>query len=98
VRLPQTWLDDRTAMQDRVGYGRGCTLLRLGKSRVDVSALDKAFAEFRAPFRVLDIPDAEPRAVYGCDLILLRPDLHVAWRGNRLPDDAAKLAAIVTGH
>ena len=44
------------------------------------------------------LPDAEPRAVYGCDLILLRPDLHVAWRGNRLPDDAKKLAAIVTGH
>ena len=62
------------------------------------SALEKAFAAYRAPFRVLDIPDAEPRAVYGYDLILLRPDMHVAWRGNRLPDDPAKLAAIVTGH
>ena len=98
VRLPHTWLDDGTAMQDRIGYDRGFTLLRLGKSRADVSALEKAFATYRAPFRVLDIPDAEPRAVYGYDLILLRPDLHVAWRGNRLPDDAAKLAAIVTGH
>jgi hypothetical protein len=47
---------------------------------------------------VLDVPDAEPRAVYGRDLILLRPDLHVAWRGNRLSDDPAKLAAVVTGH
>jgi hypothetical protein len=28
---------------------------------------------------------------------LLRPDLHVVWRGNRL-DDPAQLAAIVTGH
>ena len=98
VRLPHTWLDDGTAMQDRIGYDRGFTLLRLGKSQADVSALEKAFATYRAPFRVLDIPDAEPRAVYGCDLILLRPDLHVAWRGNRLPDDAARLAAIVTGH
>ena len=45
---------------------------------------------YRAPFRMLDIPDDEPRAVYGCDLILLRPDMHVAWRGNRLPDDAGE--------
>jgi 2-polyprenyl-6-methoxyphenol hydroxylase-like FAD-dependent oxidoreductase len=98
VRLPHTWLDNGTAMQDRIGLDRGFTLLRLGKSQADVSALDAAFAKYRAPFRVLDIPDDEPRAVYGCDLILLRPDMHIAWRGNRLPDDAAKLAAIVTGH
>jgi hypothetical protein len=98
VRLPHTWLDDGAAMQDRIGLDRGFTLLRLGKSLADVSALDAAFATYRAPFRVLDIPDDEPRAVYGCDLILLRPDMHIAWRGNRLLDDAAKLAAIVTGH
>jgi hypothetical protein len=30
--------------------------------------------------------------------LLLRPDLHVVWRDNRLPDDAAKLVAIATGH
>jgi 2-polyprenyl-6-methoxyphenol hydroxylase-like FAD-dependent oxidoreductase len=98
VRLPHTWLDDGSAMQDRVGYDRGFTLLRLGRSSADVSALQKAFAAIRAPMRVLDIPDAGPRDVYGHDLILLRPDMHVAWRGNRLPDDPARLAAIVTGH
>jgi len=63
-----------------------------------VAALETAFAAYRAPLRVLDVPDSEPRAVYGRDLVLLRPDLHVAWRGNRLPDDPARLAAIVTGH
>jgi hypothetical protein len=60
--------------------------------------LAKAFAAYGAPFRVLDIPDVEPRAIYGYDLLLLRPDLHVAWRGNAPPADAARLAAMVTGH
>ena len=46
---------------------------------------------------VLDIDDAHARDIYGYDLLLLRPDLHVVWRGNRL-DDAARLAAIATGH
>jgi 2-polyprenyl-6-methoxyphenol hydroxylase-like FAD-dependent oxidoreductase len=98
VRLPHVWLDDGTAMQDRIGYDGGFTLLRLGGSQAAVNALSKAFAGYGAPFRVLDIPDARARAVYGCDLILLRPDMHIAWRGNRLPDDAARLAAMVTGH
>ena len=68
-----------------------------------MSALTKAFAAYRAPFRVLDIPDNEPRAVYGCDLILLRPDMHIAWRGNRLPDEPPRDGGLTlprsrTGH
>ena len=51
-----------------------------------------------APFEVLDIPDAIARDLYGYDLLLLRPDLHIAWRGNRLPPGPAELAALVTGH
>jgi hypothetical protein len=98
VRLPHAWLDDGAAMQDRIGFDRGFTALRLGRTTADLSALASAFAAYGAPFRVLDIPDAEPRAVYGRDLILLRPDMHVAWRGNGPPDDPAKLAALVTGH
>ena len=98
VRLPHVWLDDGTAMQDRIGYDLGFTLLRLGDSRAEVGALAKAFAGYGAPFRVLDIPDARPREVYGHDLILLRPDMHVAWRGNRAPADPARLAAMASGH
>ena len=98
VRLPHTWLDDGRAMQDRIGYDRGFTLLRLGRSQADVSALERSFARYGAPFRTLEVPDAAPREVYGHDFILLRPDMHVAWRGNRLPDEPAKLAALVTGH
>ena len=38
------------------------------------------------------------REVYGYDLLLLRPDMHVAWRGNAEPADAAAVAAVATGH
>jgi hypothetical protein len=31
-------------------------------------------------------------------VLLLRPDLHIAWRGDALPADAQALAARVTGH
>jgi hypothetical protein len=46
----------------------------------------------------LDVPDSVVREVYQYDLLLLRPDLHVVWRGNTAPDNAGEIAAIATGH
>jgi 2-polyprenyl-6-methoxyphenol hydroxylase-like FAD-dependent oxidoreductase len=97
VRLPHVWLADGTAVQDRVGYGNGYTLLRFAGS-ADVASLGKAFAARGAPYAALDLIDAHARDVYGHDLILVRPDLHIVWRGNTLPDDPAALTARATGH
>jgi hypothetical protein len=47
---------------------------------------------------VLDIASETARAVYERDLILLRPDMHVVWRGNEPPEDSATLARVATGH
>ena len=47
---------------------------------------------------VLDIPDRAARDIYGYDLILVRPDLHVVWRGNAAPEDPERVAAVATGH
>ncbi len=96
ARLPHVWLMGGTAVQDRVGYGRGYTLLRFG-GKVDTAALSEAFATRGAPCRMLDLQDERARDIYGNDLILVRPDLHVVWRGNTLPADLAKLAATATG-
>jgi hypothetical protein len=98
ARLPHVWLDDRTAIQDRIGYGYGYTLLRLGRSKADTAGLESAFAVSGAPFQRLDIPDARARDIYGHDVILLRPDLHIVWRGSTLPGDPRGLAAVATGH
>jgi 2-polyprenyl-6-methoxyphenol hydroxylase-like FAD-dependent oxidoreductase len=97
ARLPHVWLADGTPMQDRIPY-EGYTLLRLGRTNADTSALEKALRALGAPLAVLDMPDDAPRQVYGHDLLLLRPDLHVAWRGNQPPEDPGNVAAIVTGY
>jgi len=96
ARLPHVWLDDGSAIQDRIGTGY--TLLRLGVAQADAGAVSAAFADIGAPFSILDVKDQRARDVYGYDLILLRPDLHVVWRANQPPADAAKLAALATGH
>jgi 2-polyprenyl-6-methoxyphenol hydroxylase-like FAD-dependent oxidoreductase len=97
ARLPHAWLDDGTAVQDRLPY-EGFTLLRLGRTQADTSALENALRATGAPLAVLDLPDDAPRQVYRCDLLLLRPDLHVVWRGNRPPEDAREVAVTATGN
>jgi hypothetical protein len=96
VRLPHTWLDDGRATQDCIGDG--FTLLRLGGAHIDVGALATAFQQIGAPFATLDLPGMAARDIYGYDLILVRPDLHVVWRGNRPPQAPSTLAALATGH
>jgi hypothetical protein len=96
VRLPHVWLLDGSAVQDRIGDGY--TLLRLGGSAADASPLSQAFGALGAPFAVLDLAGETARDIYGCDLVLVRPDLHVVWRGNQPPDNPAALAAVATGH
>ena len=96
ARLPHVWLDDGTPMQDRIPDGY--TILKLGRTKADLSGLERAIRARGAPVIVLDVPDRIARDIYGHDLILLRPDLHVVWRGNAAPEDAAEVAAIATGH
>jgi 2-polyprenyl-6-methoxyphenol hydroxylase-like FAD-dependent oxidoreductase len=98
ARLPHLWLSDGRAMADCIGYGHGYTLLRLGGTRADTTALARAFAANSAPLQVLDIADEHARDLYGCDLLLLRPDMHVVWRGHAAPPEPDKLAALATGH
>jgi hypothetical protein len=45
---------------------------------------------------VLDIKDEPAREIAAFDLLLVRPDLHVAWRGNQLADETGTIAAVAT--
>ena len=96
ARLPHVWLDDGTPIQDRIS-NVGYTLLCLNR-RHETAALEMAFRRRSAPFSVLHVASEPARAIYERDLILLRPDMHVVWRGNNPPDNPAELAALATGH
>ncbi len=97
ARLPHVWLDDGTAMQDRIPKD-GYTLLCLGDTQLDGSVLEEAIRAKGAPVTTLKVPDRVAREVYGHDLVLVRPDMHVVWRGNTLPEDVAVIAETATGY
>ena len=96
ARLPHVWRNDGTALQDQIPDG--FAILKLGSTGADAGGLQRAIAARGAPVALLDVPDRIVREVYGSDLILVRPDLHVVWRGHTAPEDPAEVAAIATGH
>lgn len=49
------------------------------------------------PLKVLDVSSDEARKVYGADLVLIRPDQHVCWRGNKPPADVDGLLDRICG-
>jgi 2-polyprenyl-6-methoxyphenol hydroxylase-like FAD-dependent oxidoreductase len=95
ARLPHVWLNDGAALHDRLGPA--FTLLKLGGTHADTSPLHQAFLKLGAPLDVMKIEDDPPRQLFQFDLLLVRPDLHIVWRGNHLPQDAARIAMLATG-
>ena len=96
ARLPHMWLKDATAIQDRLRPERYTLIDVVGGH--DEGPLLAAFETLGAPLDVLVVADPALRAVYERDLVLVRPDMHVVWRGDRLPQAVDALAAKVTGH
>lgn len=95
IRLPHVWLADGRAIQDVLGSGY-CVLDLDGDT--DLAPLLAEFARVGAPVEVFASDEPNVRAVYGCSLLLVRPDLHVFWRGHTLPGNLAALADAATGH
>jgi 2-polyprenyl-6-methoxyphenol hydroxylase-like FAD-dependent oxidoreductase len=92
-RAPHFWLADGHSLYDALGSGYA--LLRLDAS-LDVSSLRAASAHRAMPLTVLDVPGTADPA-YRHALVLVRPDQHVAWRGQQLPADPLALVDLVRG-
>lgn len=95
-RLPHCWLDDGSALQDQLP--ETYILLSLGKKPLDTSKLRQSYEKIGAPVAEVRIESNRLRDLYGFDLLVLRPDMHVAWRGNDAPPNPQEIASISTGH
>jgi hypothetical protein len=93
-RVPHLWLADGHSLYDALGPDY--TLLRFDAA-VDVASLVAAAARRGVPLAVLDVKSDEAAALYPEKLVLCRPDQHVAWRGDAVPDDAGALVDLIRG-
>lgn len=94
-RAPHVWLDDQTSLYDR--FGVGFTLLITGDQPIDTSAFETAAKERGMPLDVVAVSTAVIREAYGGALVLVRPDQHIAWRGDCLPADSGAVLDAVRG-
>jgi 2-polyprenyl-6-methoxyphenol hydroxylase-like FAD-dependent oxidoreductase len=98
-RAPHAWLGAGRGTGDSLfdRFGVGFTLLQLGRHAPDTTAFVAAARRLKLPLTTLVIADDDIRGLYGRDLALIRPDQHIAWRGNAVPADADGLLRRLTG-
>jgi hypothetical protein len=81
-RAPHFWLDDVRTIFDE--FGPDFTLLQLNPNKEINSIVDEA-QSMGIPLKPLQIENEGVRELYGADLVLIRPDHHVAWRSDDFP-------------
>jgi 2-polyprenyl-6-methoxyphenol hydroxylase-like FAD-dependent oxidoreductase len=85
ARAPHAFISDGLSTIDL--FGDEFTLLRLGPKPPDPAPLIRAAASRGVRLRETAIADAAIAALYERSFVLVRPDGHVAWRGDICPAD-----------
>lgn len=94
-RAPHLWLSNGRSLYDAIGGDY--TLLRFAAPD-DAGGLDEAAHAIGMPFRVLDVEsDDDVRSAYTTRYVIVRPDQHVAWRGDTLPADPEAMIDLLRG-
>jgi 2-polyprenyl-6-methoxyphenol hydroxylase-like FAD-dependent oxidoreductase len=93
---PHAWLHDGSSLYDH--FGPGFTLVDSGRSATaDSEQAQRAAREAGVPLAVVRPSEPGLPSLYPTRFTLVRPDQHVAWRGNDWPQDGADLLRQVTG-
>lgn len=85
ARAPHAWLSPGKSTLDL--FGRGYTLLDFGAAAGAAAIVREAHAR-GIPAQALAITNGTVAGLYDRLLVLVRPDGHVAWRGDSPPADA----------
>ena len=93
---PHLWLADGSSLYDH--FGEGFTLLVTdGDPTCGGRICSPRLLNVASRSKVLALPDQRLRARYEKRFIVIRPDQHVAWRGDAFPADVHGLIARLTG-
>lgn len=93
---PHAWIDDKTSLYDL--FSSGFTLLRLSKEQDEAEArIVKAAWERGVPLTIVDPGSSDLKQLYAANYALVRPDQHVGWRGDALPQPETLLAVMTGG-
>jgi len=96
-RAPHAWMEDGSSLYDH--FGDEFTLLLGCQVDSQLVALAKSQAiEAGVVLKVLKLDCPEIDTLYAADFTLIRPDQHVAWRGNVWPEQAVQVLLQIAGY
>lgn len=94
-RLPHLWLSDGRSLFDLLGLG--WSLLSLGSGE-GIDCFVQAASDLKLDLNVVDLSAEDVRSIYEANLLLVRPDQIVAWRGAADSINPRSLLLKLTGH
>ena len=86
-----------TAARRSICSAKAYTLLVFGADSTEAASLLEAAKQRGVPMAVVAIDEPQIAALYQRKFVLVRPDGHVAWRDDRMPEDALRLVDVVRG-
>src|SRR5262249_25946774 len=78
-------------------FGRGFTLVGFNTAADAAAPLLAAARQRDVPLTFVTIDDLKIASLYQRKFVLVRPDGHVAWRDDRMPEDALCVIDVVRG-
>ena len=93
---PHLWLPGGSSLYD--AFGLGFALVhRAATDDESVKRFIAAAKRQQVPLTILGLASDLPEDIYPSAFTLIRPDQHVAWRGNRAPENTEQLLEQVRG-
>ncbi len=94
-RAPHVWLGEGRSILDL--FGSGFVLLRLGADAPESFSFESAATTRGIPLKSVNLTTPLAAELYGRRMVLVRPDGHVAWRGNEMPPSTEAVIDRVRG-
>ena len=95
-RAPHAWIEP--GVRSTLDAYSGARFTLVATRDGDPGAFAAAARDLRVPFACVRFAAPEIAALYERKLVLVRPDGHVAWRGDAAPTDPQAILQTVTGH
>jgi hypothetical protein len=92
-RLPHVFLEPGVSLHDKLGTYFSLVVF----DDSDSTAVEAAAEKLGIPLEIVRVPRSDLRNIYQRNLVLVRPDQHIAWRGDVLPSDLEQMLSLVTG-
>ncbi len=96
ARAPHVWLKNGKSTLDL--FGKGFVLLDLSRTAGSATAtFAEAVKKVALPLEIIAVDEPQVYETYRRRFVLVRPDGHVAWRGDEIPGNAGQIVDRVRG-